>query len=111
MGEIKHSRPVRNLKKSIKRWAESDEVEDFKKLDEKFWASPEGQSLKHEWEDVFHVLDEAVYHNDSGFHIHNEDMQHLEDELDDVQAEYEQLEGSKWDKAYDKSWDAMTHNR
>lgn len=35
-GKIKNSRPVRNLGSSVKRWTESDEVEDYMELEKKF---------------------------------------------------------------------------
>ena len=55
---IANSRPVRNLKGSLERWAESKEVADIKKLDEAFLASPEGKRLVQEWQDVGKVLEE-----------------------------------------------------
>lgn len=109
--EIEDSAPVRNLGSSLKRWAKSDEVATLKKIDDAFKQSPEGKRLIQEWTDVFKTLDKAVYHNDSGFHIHNDDMAAVEDELDDVADQYEELEGSKWDKAYTAGWDAALHNR
>merc|ERR1711907_160326 len=82
-----------------------------KKLDQKFMASPEGKRLIAEWTDVFKALDEHTYHNDTGIHISNDAMPIIEDELDDVADQYEDLEGSKWDKAYEAGWKAATHNR
>ena len=38
-------------------------------------------------------------------------MPHLEDEIDDVIHQYEELEGSKWDKAYEAGWKAATSNK
>ena len=108
---IKDSQPVRNLGNSLKKWGESSEVKKIKKLDKKFMKSPEGKRLIAEWEDVFKTLDGAVYHNKSGFHIDNESIAALEDELDDVADQYEELEGSKWDKAYTKAWGAATSNK
>merc|ERR1711990_536580 len=86
---------------SLERWGESEEVAQLKALDDKFKASPEGQRLIAEWTDVFQVLDKHTYHNDAGFHIDNEAMPEIEDELDDVADQYENLEGGKWDKAYE----------
>jgi len=110
-GAIKGSRPVRNLGSSLERWGESAEVNNLKALDKKFVASPEGQELVREWEDVFKSLDGAVYHNDSGFHIDNAALQNLEDELDDVADQYEDLEKSHWAAEYDAAWKAATSNR
>merc|ERR1712070_1019726 len=109
--KIQHSQPVRNLGSSLERWGESDEVAQLKALDEKFKASPEGQRLIAEWTDVFQVLDKHTYHNDAGFHIDNEAMPEIEDELDDVADQYEDLEGSKWDHAYEAGWKAATENK
>ena len=110
-GAIKDSRPVRNLGASLERWGESAEVQNLKALDKKFVASPEGQELVREWEDVFKSLDGAVYHNDSGFHIDNAALQTLEDELDDVADQYEDLEMSHWAKEYEAAWGAAVSNK
>jgi len=109
--KIEETRPVRNLKSSVHRWATSDEMKHLEELDKKFVQSEEGKRLVSEWEDVFKTLDEVVYHNDKGIHIDNSAMPHLEDELDDVEHEYKKLEGSYWDKAYTQGWKAATHNR
>lgn len=110
-GAIKDSRPVRNLGSSLERWGESAEVKNLKALDKKFVASPEGQALVREWEDVFKSLDGAVYHNDSGFHIDNAALQTLEDELDDVADQYEDLEKTHWAAEYEAGWKAATSNK
>merc|ERR1719446_38569 len=108
--EIKHSRPVRNLGSSLERWGNSEEVHHLKALDEKFKASPAGKRLVAEWTDVFETLDDVVEHTDTGIHIDNDEMSHLEDELDDVADQYEKLEGSKWDHAFQNAWkDALTN--
>lgn len=109
--DIEHSRPVRNLQGSLERWAHSPEIQHLKRLDEAFVKSPEGQRLVREWDDVFKTLDEVVYHNDDGIQIDNDEMPHLEDEIDDVIHEYEELDGGAWDRAYDKGWEAATHNK
>lgn len=41
--KIKHSKPVKRVKRSLKQWAHTDEVQAIKKLDQKFLKSPEGQ--------------------------------------------------------------------
>lgn len=71
-GKIKGSRPVRNLGSSIKRWAHSDEVEDYVELEEKFLKTPRGKRMKQEWADVFKQLDKSVYHNKNGLYIDND---------------------------------------
>lgn len=104
--EIEHSRPVRNLEGSLERWGNSDEVKHLHAIDEEFKKSEEGKRLIAEWTDVFEAFDEVVYHNDNGMHISNEDMPHLEDEINDVVHQYKELEGSEWDKAYEEGWKA-----
>lgn len=112
---IKDSRPVRNLESSLKRWCKSAEAMKIKALDEKFYASPEGKALIEEWKDIGHTLEEMevfeMKHNGHyKLHIDNEHMDALADELQDVSDQYEALEGSKWDKAYTKAWEAATTN-
>jgi len=104
--QIKDSKPVRNLKSSLERFAMTKEVANLKKIDEAFLKSPKGQKLVHEWTDVGHVLDENLYFNDEGVHFHNKHMDELSDELNDVAHEYEKLEGTKWDKAYEAGFKA-----
>lgn len=104
--KIAHSRPVRNIKSSLERFAATKEIANIKKLDKAFMASPAGKKLVHEWMDVGHVLDENLYYNDEGVHFPNSHMDELSDELTDVVHEYEDLEGSKWDKAYTAGWKA-----
>ena len=57
-----------------------------------------------EWQDFGHSLNEHIYWNDSGVHIDQEGMHVIEDEADDIEHQYEMLEGSKWDKAYTAQW-------
>jgi len=104
--KVKDSRPVRNLKNSIEKFAMTKEIANIKKIDKAFLASPEGKKLVHEWMDVGHVLDEYATHDGVGYHFPNEHMYELSDELSDVAHEYEKLEGSKWDKAYEAGWKA-----
>ena len=103
---IKDSRPVRNLKSSLERFAATKEIAQIKKIDQAFLKSPEGKKLVHEWMDVGHVLDENLTHDGKGLHFPNEHMDELSDELNDVVHEYEDLEGSKWDKAWTAGWEA-----
>lgn len=109
--KIDDSQPVRNLESSLKRWGKSDEVKELEKLDEEFKASPEGKKLVQEWKDVFKALDGAVYHNKKGIHIDNKKILEVEDELTDVGAEYEALEGSVWEKRSEEAWEAALNNK
>lgn len=63
-----------------------------------------------EWKDFGEALKGSIYHNDTGIHIPNSEMDTLEKELNDVQRQYEQLEGSKWARAYDRGIEAATSN-
>ena len=108
---IHNSRPARNLRSSIKRWAHSKEMANLEKYDDKFWASPAGQRLAAEWRDVGDVLEEHVYHNKRGIHIDNDAMPEIEDELDDVADQYQKLEHSGWAKGYDYHFDKVFNNK
>ena len=44
-------------------------------------------------------------------HVENSGMDEISDELDDVANQYKKLEHSRWARAYDKGWDAATHNK
>lgn len=102
---------MRNLGKSLERWGKSDEVEHLKALDKKFLASPEGKRLVAEWKDFGHALKKHLKETENGVHIANAGMDEISDELDDVADQYKKLEGSKWDKAYTKGWEAATHSK
>jgi len=103
---IKGSQPVRNLEASLKRWLKTKEMHDLHKLDVAFWKSPEGQRLKKEWMDVGNVLKAHLKRDKTGLHFDNKHMNNLSDELDDVADQYQALDNSKWDKAFDKAWAA-----
>lgn len=106
--KIEGSKVIRNLGDSLEEWGKSDEVEHLKELDKKFLASKEGKALVKEWKDFGEALKKHVKETENGIHIDNENMDDIEDEFDDVLAEYKGLEGSKWDKAYKKGWEAAT---
>jgi len=110
---IENSRPVRNLRGSLERWAKTKEVADLKKLDEAFLKSPEGQRLLQEWQDVGRVLEEMeVFSNQKdAIHIDNAHLHALEDELTDVAAQYESLRGSKWETASKELWERALTNK
>merc|ERR1719231_479157 len=105
MEAIKHARSVRNMHNSLERWAKSDEVAAIHKLDKKFWASKAGKELFMELKDFHDSLKEHVKPTEDGIHVDEEGMHIIEDEMDDVEYEYKQLHGSKWEKAYDAAWD------
>jgi hypothetical protein len=50
-------------------------------LEQEFLQSPDGQELTREWNDVFAVLDDAVYESENHVFIDNEGVQAVEDEL------------------------------
>lgn len=110
--DIEHSRPVRNLEGSLERWGKSEEVQHLHELDVAFKKSDEGKRLMAEWSDVFEAFGEVVYHNKKGdIIISNDDMPHLEDEINDVVHQYEELDGSDWDKAYTAGWKAALSSK
>ena len=111
MIKIKHARATRNLKNSLEKFSMTKEWANIKKIDKAFLASPEGKKLVHEWMDVGHVLEENLYKNKTGVHFPNEKMDEFSDELNDVVHEYEKLEGSKWDKAYEAGWKAAMSSK
>jgi len=87
---------VRNLGSSIQRWLSSEEVQAHQQLEQEFLATPRGQRMRREWEDVFHALDEVVDETPNGIHIDNTRMPLLEDEIHDVGQEYEELARTPW---------------
>lgn len=94
---IKESRPVRNLGSSVRRWAESPEVREYQALEDEFLATPRGQRMQAEWEDVFRALGDAVQPTEQhGIHINNAAIPALEDELHDVGDQYEALDRTQW---------------
>lgn len=111
MQKYQHSRPVRNVQSSLERWAHSPEVQAAGELEQKFLSTPRGQRMRQEWEDVFRTLDEAVYHNDQGFQIHNDDVQAVSDELDDVEHQYKELAKTPWQAKFEKAYGAAFTNK
>lgn len=109
--DIEHSKPVRNLGDSVERWAKSKEMHELAKLDKKFWHSKDGKILKKEWTDVFEELDGAIYHNKKGMHIDNGKLADVEDELNDVEAQYKHLEKTHWKKDFDAAFKNVFSNK
>jgi len=111
MIKIKSARSTRNLKNSLEKFAMTKEISNIRKIDKAFLASPEGKKLVHEWMDVGDVLEENLYKNKTGVHFPNEKMDEFSDEMNDVVHEYEKLEGTKWDKAYEAGWKAAFESK
>lgn len=71
-----------------------------------------------EWVDVFEALDEAVdvdatnngTSTELHLRVHNDAMAEVEDELEDVGAEYDDLEGTRWDRRYTRAWRRALNN-
>lgn len=109
---IKHSRPVRNLESSLRRWGKSKEIANIKKIDEAFLKTEQGQDMVAAWKDVFHAMDEVVVeHGDEGIVIDNDHLDNLSDELEDLGGEYERLGKSDWGKKYESAWKAAFTNK
>lgn len=105
--KIAHSRPVRNLEASLKRWFHTKEMMALGKLDKAFWHSPEGKKLIQEWKDVGALLKKHLKkQKDGSLHMSNKHIDDLSDELDDVADEYEALGKGKggWKKRFDAAW-------
>ena len=102
--KIEHTKPVKQVKRSLRRWAHTDEVQAIKELDQKFLKSKEGQELMQEWKEFGEALKTHVKETPNGIHIDNEGVKIIENEADDVAAEYKQLEHSRWAKKYDRAW-------
>jgi hypothetical protein len=57
-----------------------------------------------DWKEFGEALKKHVKETPNGLHIDNEGIKEIEDEADDLADEYEDLEDSKWGKAYDAAW-------
>jgi len=108
---IEHSKPVRNLGASLNRWGHSKEISDIKALDKKFMSTPRGKKMAREIGDVFQQLDKSVYHNKAGLQINNKELVHIDDELNDVEAEFKSFKKSKWQRMYEEKWEAAFKNK
>jgi hypothetical protein len=105
--KIAHSKPVRNLEASLKRWFHTKEMMNLHKLDQAFWKSAEGKKLIAEWRDVGELLKKHLKkQKDGSLHMSNKHIDNLSDELDDVADEYEALGHNKggWKKKFDAAW-------
>jgi len=98
--EIKDSDVVQNLGKAAMEWGTSDEIEDLKALDKKFYASDEGQELIAQWKEFGDMLKDAIEKTDTGIHIHNDKFDDLEDQLDEIKDTYDELEDTHWHDDY-----------
>lgn len=108
--EIRDTRPVRNLRRSLGRWADSREVRRLEELDQRFWNSEDGQRLARQWQDVGEVLEENVVETENGVHISNAAIEEVGDELEDVGDEYHDLEDSHWANRYENRWNDAKSN-
>jgi len=108
---IEKSRPVRNLGASLNRWGHSKEAKDLEALDKKFMSTPRGKKMAREIGDVFHQLDESVYHNKAGLQINNKELVHLDDEINDVEDEFKSFKASKWNKIYETAMQKVFSNK
>lgn len=64
-----------------------------------------------EWKDFGEELKKSIVKTKRGIHIPNDKIKHLSDELDDVKDQYDDLEGGKWDKAYEAAWKKATTSK
>jgi len=103
--KIKHSQPVKRVKRSFRNWAHTEETQAIKELDKKFLKSPQGQKLMKEWKEFGEALKAHVKETPNGIHIDNEAVQIIEEEADDITHEMEDFKKSKWQKKYERAWD------
>lgn len=108
--EIKDSDVVTDLGKAAMKWGTSDEIEDLKALDKKFYASEEGKALIAEWKEFGDILKEAIEETETGLHIHNSKFDDLEDQLDDIKENYDDLEETHWHDDYHDAIEAALEN-
>jgi cell fate (sporulation/competence/biofilm development) regulator YlbF (YheA/YmcA/DUF963 family) len=104
-------RPVtQGLKKEVVDWVQSSEMKDLKALDDKFKASPEGKKLIKEWRDFGEALHKAIKPTKNGIHIDNAALDDVEEEAEDIEAQYKHLATTHWDKDFHEAFDAVFHN-
>ena len=108
--KIHNSEPVNKLEHALKKWAHTKDVNNIKKIDEKFMKSPLGKKMIKEWTDVGKVLENNLKETEQGVHFPNHKMDELSKEVDDVADTYETFFKSKWAKAYEAGWKAALEN-
>merc|ERR1712031_20883 len=92
---------------SLGRLGDTEEAHHGEELDREFAASPEGQELDHEISEFFDTLGHHINETPNGIHIDNEAFEDIEDEADDVKAEFEKLEKTHWAQDYDEAFHAL----
>jgi len=107
MKKIEHSAPVQKVGNAVKDLTETEEAAAIKKLDEEFAASPEGQALEKEINEFFGALDKHIQETENGIHIDNEAVEIIEDEADDIDAQFEKLEKTHWANDYENAFEDL----
>lgn len=72
--------------------------------------SPDGQKLMKEWRDFGEALRAAIVQTPNGIHINNDALDEVEDEVEDIDAQYKHLETTHWNKDYHQAFDSLFHN-
>ena len=102
--KIEHTRPVRRVKRSFKKWGATEEVQAIEELDKKFLKSPQGQKLMKEWKEFGEALKTHVKQTPNGVHIDSEAVEIIEEEAEDIEEEMDDFKKSKWQKKYNRAW-------
>jgi len=76
-------------------------MKDLETLDKKFLATPRGKRMATEIEDVFQQLDKSIKHHKGGLMINNDQLDHVDDEVNDVVDQFKSFKKSKWSKMYE----------
>lgn len=104
--DIKDSEVVHNVGEAAMKWGTSEEVEELKALDKKFKTSEDGQKLMGEWKELGDILHKAIEKTPNGIKIHNSKMDAVEDQVEEIEDEYEYLEHTHWNKDFHEAFDA-----
>jgi hypothetical protein len=84
--------------------ANTQEARDLEELDREFMASDDGQDLKEEIDEFFGALEKHVQETPNGIHIDNTHMEDIEDELMDIDEQFQHLEKTQWPGQYDAAF-------
>jgi len=108
---IEHSEPVQRVGHSAERLANTQEARDLEELDREFMASEDGQDLKEEIDEFFGALEKHVQETPNGIHIDNTHMEDIEDELMDIDEQFQHLEKTQWPGQYDAAFKNLENTK
>lgn len=108
--DIKDSEVVHNVGDAAMKWGTSTEVDELKALDKKFKHSKDGKKLIGEWKELGDILHKAIEKTPHGFKIHNSKMGAVEDQVEEIEDEYDYLETTHWNKDFHDAFEAAFTN-